>query len=104
MLAVSKSVTPRSIPLSTTPFVSASSIRIPKLLQPSPVTDTCRPDLPSDLYSMTGLLLCSSCRGAACCAPTVGGLPSFVLQPIPQGPARRLVSQIIPRDVVGAKP
>src|SRR4051812_16102457 len=42
MSAVSNSVMPTSRAACTTSAVRASSIRIPKLLQPSPTTETCR--------------------------------------------------------------
>src|SRR4051794_38408960 len=47
MSAVSKSVTPTSSAASTTTRVPARSTRIPKLLQPSPTTETSGPSLPN---------------------------------------------------------
>src|SRR4051812_593056 len=45
--AVSKNVIPTSSAASTTDWVSSGPIRIPKLLQPRPSTDTARPDPPT---------------------------------------------------------
>jgi hypothetical protein len=49
MSAVSNIVMPTSIAASTTALVPARSILLPKLLQPSPATDTISPESPSDL-------------------------------------------------------
>src|SRR3546814_4018962 len=51
MSAVSRSVMPRSIALWTTARVSSRPMRPPKLLQPSPTSDTRRPDRPRFRYS-----------------------------------------------------
>src|SRR4051812_6728101 len=50
--AVSKNVIPASSAASTTACVSSGPIRIPKLLQPRPSTDTARPDRPTLRASM----------------------------------------------------
>src|SRR6266540_6020388 len=47
MSAVSNSVTPASSAASTTARVPSTSTRIPKLLQPSPTTETSAPSLPN---------------------------------------------------------
>ena len=44
--AVSKKFTPSSIALSTTALAPSWPMRMPKLLQPSPTTETCRSELP----------------------------------------------------------
>jgi len=46
---VSSIVMPASIAASTTALVPARSTRRPKLLQPSPATDTISPESPNDL-------------------------------------------------------
>src|SRR3989304_661306 len=53
MSAVSNSVTPRSSARLTTAADCSLSIRIPKLLQPSPATETCRPERPTLRYSIS---------------------------------------------------
>jgi hypothetical protein len=50
MSAVSNIVMPASMAASTTALVLSRSSRRPKLLQPSPVTDTVSPDAPSSRY------------------------------------------------------
>src|SRR3546814_19462236 len=52
MSAVSRGVMPRSSALWTTARVSSRPMRPPKLLQPSPTSDTRRPDRPRFRYSM----------------------------------------------------
>src|SRR3954462_8576144 len=51
--AVSKRVTPTSTAASTTARVASTSSRRPKLFQPSPTTETTRPDDPSRRYCMS---------------------------------------------------
>ena len=51
--AVSKKVMPASKAASTTAFVPASSMRMPKLLQPMPTADTHNPESPIRRSSMT---------------------------------------------------
>src|SRR6266566_6952795 len=50
MSAVSSRVIPASMAASTTERVASASSLRPKLLQPSPATDTSSPESPSDLY------------------------------------------------------
>jgi len=47
MSAVSSSVMPASIAASTTALVASRSSRRPKLLQPSPATETISPESPT---------------------------------------------------------
>src|SRR5262245_31580911 len=71
---------PCSIAASTTAFVPASSTLRPKLLQPSPTTETTRPELPSLRYRMSAMpltLLCLS-KAPGLCLPRLAtaDLPS----------------------------
>src|ERR1700722_8213757 len=52
MSAVSKSVIPSSSARWTTARDCSASMRMPKLLQPSPASETCSPEFPSLRYSM----------------------------------------------------
>src|ERR1700730_13302648 len=60
MSAVSNNVMPDSIAWSTTLRVASRSIFMPKLLHPSPTSETCNPEFPS-LRSSTQRLLWANC-------------------------------------------
>src|SRR5215469_12792626 len=80
MSAVSKRVIPRSSALCTTARVPSTSSRAPKLLQPSPMTETRSPDFPRLRCSMSdafwrrgGGLIYRPRRGVAICAQEMTG-------------------------------
>src|SRR5438105_15681729 len=72
MSAVSNSVTPSSSARCTTAAVCSLSIRIPKLLQPSPATETWSPERPTLRYSIVELLDLYSYRKIDSLPPQLG--------------------------------